>query len=155
MKKRNVIKLAISKHSFSKNFDFLMEGSRFTGFVGFATSMFFIGQSPDASKQNEMFLCKYLLGSRIHLPACSAALGCCAGMAVMLHTHWTGAWRQVPPSLPLEVSTAGAGERAVVPLRPHPGNNQRKSPTPQHSLSRHPETWALGDLSFSPRLPCC
>ena len=116
MKKWNLIKLAISKHTFSKNFDVLMEGRRFTGFVVFPTSMFFTGQSPNASNQNEMFLCKYLLGSRIHLPACSAAPGCYAQMAVMLHTHWTGAWRQGPLSLPLQVSTASAGECEVVPL---------------------------------------
>lgn len=34
VKKCNMIKLPISKHTFSKNFDFLMEG-RFTGFVAF------------------------------------------------------------------------------------------------------------------------
>jgi len=64
MKKGIVIKLSISKHTFSKNFDFLIEGRRFTGFVIFPTSMFLIGQSLSASSQNEIILCKYLLGFR-------------------------------------------------------------------------------------------
>lgn len=48
MKKWYLIKLTISKHTFSKNFDFLIEGKRITGFVIFLTSMFFIGQNLQA-----------------------------------------------------------------------------------------------------------
>lgn len=74
---------------------------------------------------------------------------------LMLHTHWAGAWRQGPPSLPLEVSTAAAGEREVTQSLTQYGNDQRNSPTPQHSLSRQPEMWSLGDMFFSPECHCC